>query len=159
MEGHVHKKSGRWYVTLERSKDPETGARRRSSMGGYATRSEAREALRAALEQARRGWSGLERITLAAYLREWLGASRWSGKPRRQPCTRPSSGITSSLGSGARRSSGSHRQPSPGSTPSCWSQVVTAVVRSRRRAFGTSHHVPQGLVGCRRGPAPRLEPR
>lgn len=72
MEGHVRKKSGRWYVTLERSKDPDTGARRRSSMGGYATRSEAREALRAALEQARRGWSGPERITLAAYLREWL---------------------------------------------------------------------------------------
>ena len=73
MEGHVRRqKNGRWYVTLELPRDPETGSRRRRSLGGYATRIEAREALRSALDQARRGWRGPERLSVAEYLREWL---------------------------------------------------------------------------------------
>src|SRR5688500_6458370 len=74
MEGHVRKQSnGRWYVKLEMPRDPETGARRRRSLGGFETRGEAREALRVALERARKGWQGPERLSLADELREeWL---------------------------------------------------------------------------------------
>src|SRR5437016_699829 len=73
MEGHVRRKAnGRWYVGLELSRDPETGARRRRSFGGFATRAEARGALRNALDQAARGWQGPERVTVAAFLEEWL---------------------------------------------------------------------------------------
>jgi integrase len=72
MEGHVRKLGKRWYVTLEIARDPTTGARRRRSLGGYTTQREAREALRAALEQGRRGWQGPERVSVATYFEEWL---------------------------------------------------------------------------------------
>lgn len=72
MEGYVRKLGKRWYVALEITRDPTTGARRRRSLGGYATQREAREALRAALEQGRRGWQGPQRVSVATYLEEWL---------------------------------------------------------------------------------------
>jgi integrase len=82
VEGHVRRQlNGRWYVTLELPHDPETGARRRRGLGGYPTRAEAREALRAALDQGRRGWNGPERLTLAAYLSEWLDGIDLSREP------------------------------------------------------------------------------
>lgn len=73
MEGHVERRSnGRWYPVLQLSPDPETGRRRRTTLGGYATRAEAREALRAAQQRARRGWQGPDRISVAEYLQGWL---------------------------------------------------------------------------------------
>jgi integrase len=82
VEGHVeHRPNGRWYPILQLAPDPETGARRRTTPAGYSTRTEAREALRAALERARRGWQGPERVTLAEYLREWLPGIELSRAP------------------------------------------------------------------------------
>ncbi|MDP9300607.1 MAG: site-specific integrase [Actinomycetota bacterium] len=82
MEGHVrHQANGRWYATLEIARDPETGSRRRRGLGGYATKAEAREALRHALEEGRRGWRGPERLSVAEYLREWLDGVELSRAP------------------------------------------------------------------------------
>ena len=78
MEGHVERRSnGRWYPVLQLSPDPDTGRRRRTTLGGYDTRTEAREALRDAQEQARRGWAGPDRsTTVDGFLQEWLAGVR-----------------------------------------------------------------------------------
>ena len=82
MEGHVERRSnGRWYPILQLPPDPETGRRRKTSLGGYATRTEAREALRAAQDQARRGWHGPDRSSLGDFLRDWLTGVEMSRAP------------------------------------------------------------------------------
>ena len=77
MRGQVQTVHGRWHAVLEldASRDPETGERKRNRRGvaSYATRREAEEALREAMDRTRRGWRGPSRLTLARYLREdWL---------------------------------------------------------------------------------------
>lgn len=72
-EGKIEKRNGRHYASVERSRDPLTGARRRWSLGGFDTRDEAARAIRKSLDRLDRGLVDPGKLTVGSYLVEtWL---------------------------------------------------------------------------------------
>jgi integrase len=76
MKGHITKRGDRYLVRLELDAEHDPGSgeriRRRRGGGSYRTRRQAEEALRDALEAGRRGWQGPDRVSVSAFLDEWL---------------------------------------------------------------------------------------
>lgn len=80
MRGHVRKRGNSWCVVLDVGRDAETGKRRQSWRSGFRTRREAERALTEQLGRLERGgYVELSRLTVAAYLTEWLAAIETRG--------------------------------------------------------------------------------
>lgn len=82
MRGTVERYGPTWRIRYEAGLKPD-GRRQQRSRGGFATKKEAEEALRIALEQVRTGMAGRnEKQTVAEYLDSWL-----AGKHALRPST------------------------------------------------------------------------
>jgi len=80
MRGHVHKRGHSWAVVVDVGRDSETGKRRHSWRSGFHTRRDAERALTEQLGRLERGgYVELSRLTVAAYLTEWLAAIETRG--------------------------------------------------------------------------------
>ena len=91
----VMKRGATWSYVI-RVKDTETGISKPRWVGGYATEQDAKAARDEARVKAHRGeYIDRNRITVAAYLDEWIEATPW--RSSRAPCTTtaPASGSTS----------------------------------------------------------------
>ncbi len=73
MRGHIRRRGRKWVVVLEFPRDPGTGRRRQRWLSGFGTRREADRALAQALSELDRGaFTTPVKVTVAAYLRQWL---------------------------------------------------------------------------------------
>jgi integrase len=80
VRGHVRKRGTTWCVVVDVGRDSETGKRRQSWRSGFRTRRDAERALTEQLGRLQRGgYVELSRLTVAAYLTEWLAAIETRG--------------------------------------------------------------------------------
>ena len=115
----VMKRGTTWSYVI-RVKDPETGVSKPRWVGGFATEAAAKAARDEARVKARHGeYIDRNRITVAAYLDEWIEAHAMEIKPRTRPTTGVASGSTPLRASGTYRYRPSGRRPSPSFTGTC----------------------------------------
>ena len=113
------KRGATWSYVI-RVKDTETGISKPRWVGGYATEQEAKAARDEARVKAHRGeYIDRNRITVTAYLDDWIDSHAMEIKPRTLHDYRPASGSTSRRASGTCRSRPCGRPPSPSSTATC----------------------------------------
>ena len=116
-------KRGTTWSYVIRVKDPETGVSKPRWVGGFATEEDAKAARDEARVKARHGdYIDRNRITVAAYLDDWIGAHAMEIKPRTLADYRACIRLCRSRPSG--------RPPSPTSTATCWPVEAVAASRS-----------------------------
>lgn len=121
---------GRTWCYVIRVKDPETGASRPRWVGGFSSEDEAKAARDEARVKARRGeYIDRNRITVAAYLDDWIESHAMEIKPRTLLDYRAVSGSTSVRASAMCRCRPYGRQRSPSSTVTCSPAVVSIASR------------------------------
>ena len=99
---------------------PRDGHQQTPWVGGFATEEEAKAARDEARVKARHGeYIDRNRITVAAYLDDWIDSHAMEIKPRTLPTTAPASGSMSRRRSATCRSRPSGRPRSPSSTATC----------------------------------------
>ncbi len=82
MTGSVFRKDGKWAYRFDADPDPLTGKRRQPSKSGFATRTEAEKALRAAITASEKGRHVKgSRRTVGAFLDEWHAAMKAGMRP------------------------------------------------------------------------------
>lgn len=82
MNGSVYRRGDGWEYRLDLGPDPLTSKRRQTTRGGFATRTEAAAALRAAMSAAEKGQHvKFSRRTVAEFLGEWLTAVEGRVRP------------------------------------------------------------------------------
>ncbi|WP_175401134.1 site-specific integrase [Gordonia sp. UCD-TK1] len=80
MRGSVKKGKASWHYSVDLGKDPATGKRRQEFKRGFRTKREAVDALDERLAEIRTGVVAIDqRLTLAAYLDQWLEAKEQAG--------------------------------------------------------------------------------
>ncbi len=76
----AERRPGRWLITIESGRDPQTGKRERRRFSVSGTRRDAQKALREALRQRDTGTrAGPDKITLGEWLTAWLARHQAEG--------------------------------------------------------------------------------
>ena len=115
----VMKRGNTWSYVI-RVKDPETGVSKPRWVSGFSTEEAAKAARDESRVKARKGeYVDRNRITVAAYLDDWLDSHAMQIKPRPCRTTGPACGSMSRPASATSRSRLSGRPRSPSSTVPC----------------------------------------
>jgi integrase len=86
MRGHIRKRGDSWAVFYDRPRDPVTGARRKTSKGGFRTRKNAERWLNDTIQKLQKGsYVETSNLTFGEYLGEWLAAARRDLRPSSLP--------------------------------------------------------------------------